>query len=315
MAMPAFSVLTNKFIYYHAASVAKKESFAVIGQSALSEYADADVVIFDDTEIFGDEDVKLRNFSGDMTKGMRQMSAIFSAVGGPLDKIFSSALDRKCPPATDVVIESDGISGKVDGKCVFAGNEAYMLRHGVKLDKLGTTLLSVADSTKIMYAAEDGAAYASFRISYSFSESFTMILPSLRKEKIVPLIITRDPNVNNDLIKTLTMGTDSIRVFKRNDPAPCVDVIERNASAGIVGIGDGASALFAMLLCKKASQFSARLASTEIMALAGGAALGVALSLGGMAQAPTAALGVWQLLWCVCVGFLSYREFKQDKQE
>ncbi len=316
MAMPAFSVLTYKFIYYHAAAVAKKENFAVIGQSALEEYADADVVIFDDTEIFGDDDVKLRNFSGDMTKGMRQMSAVFSAVGGPLDKIFSSALDRKCAPAADVVIEPDGISGDVDGKRVLAGSEAYMLRHGVSFDKLGIgTIPTAADSTKIMYAAEDSTAYASFRISYSFSESFTMILPSLRTEKIVPLIITRDPNVNNELIKTLTMGTDSIRVFKRNDPAPSVDIIERNASAGIVGIGDGASVLNAMLLCKKTSAFSARLALTEIMALGVGAALGVALSLGGMAQAPTAALGMWQLLWCVCVGFLSYREFRQDGRE
>lgn len=316
MAMPAFSVLTYKFVYYHAASAAKKESFALIGQSALSEYADADVVVFDDTEIFSDDDVKLRNFSGDMTKGMRQMSAIFSAVGGPLDKIFSSALDRKCAPAENISIEEDGISGNVDGKLIYAGTEAYMLRHGASFDSLeNRAAASAADSSKIMYAAEDGEVYASFRISYSFSESFTMILPSLRVEKIVPLIVTRDPNITNELIKTLTMGIDSIRVLKKTDTAPRTEIIERTASAGLVGIGERAGALHAMLLCKKSAAFSSRLALTEIMALAVGAALGVALSLGGMIKAPTAALGLWQLLWCVGVGFLSYREYMQDGQE
>ena len=96
---------------------------------------------------------------------------------------------------------------------------------------------------------------------------------------------------------------------------PKTEQIERSASAGIVGVGDRADSLHAMLLCKKSAAFSSRLALTEIMALAVGAALGVALSLGGMTQAPTAALGLWQLLWCAGVGFLSYREFKQTGQE
>lgn len=313
MAMPAFSVLTYKFVYSHAASCAKKDGFAVIGQGALSEYADADVVVFEDVEIFSEDDVKLRNFYGDMTKGMRQMCAIFGAVGGPLEKIFSSALDRKCSPASSVVIESDGISGKVDGKLVYAGTEAYMLRHGASFESESVrTAMSVADSSKIMFAAEDGVIYASFRISYSFSESFTMVLPSLKAEKIVPLIVTRDPNITNELIKTLTMGSDAIRVLKKTDVAPAFDNIERRASAGLVGVGERPNVLNAMLLSKKSAALSSRLALTEIMALAVGAALGAALSLGGMTQAPTVALGMWQLLWCVGVGFLSYREYKQE---
>ena len=241
------------------------------------------------------------------------MSAIFTAVGGPLENIFSSALDRKCPPAVDVVIEKDGISGNVDGHVVLAGNEAYMIAKGATFESESVrTAVPVADSSKIMYAAEDGVIYASFRISYSFSESFTMTLPSLKAEKIVPLIVTRDPNITNELVKTLTMGTDSIRVFKRTDLVSDVDNIEQRASAGIVGVGEKPGVLNAMLLCKKSAALSSRLALTELMALGVGAALGIALSLGGMTQAPTVALGMWQLLWCVGVGLLSYREYKQE---
>ena len=313
MAMPAFSVLTYKFVYYHGAASAKKDGFAVIGQSAFADYADADVMIFEDLEIFGEDDVKLRNFSGDMTRGMRQMSSLFSAVGGPLEKIFSSAVDRQAPAATEVIVEADGISGYVDGKLVYAGTEAYMLRRGGSFDGFDRHAQGSVDSSKIMYAAEDGDVYASFRISYSFSESFTMILPSLKQEKIVPLIVTRDPNVTNELIKTLTMGQDSIRVLKKTDIPPKSEPIERSASAGIIGVGERGGALHALLLCKKSAALTSRLALTELMALAVGAALGAALSLGGMAQAPTAALGLWQLLWCVGVGLLCYREFKNDK--
>lgn len=312
MAMPAFSVLTNKFIYSHAAAISKKEGCAIIGQGALAEYADADVIVFDDVEIFGEDDVKLRNFSGDMTKGMRQMCAIFSAVGGPLEKIFSSALDRKFSPATDVVIEKDGISGVVDGHRILAGGEAYMKRHGAEFEKSSIAFNAANDATKIMYAAEDGVIYAGFRISYSFSEGFTMILPSLKEAKIVPLVTTRDPNITNELIKTLTMGGDAIRVLKRSDVLPHTEKIEQRVGAGIVTSSDKSSALYAMLLCKRSAALSSRLAITEIMALAVGAALGVALSLGGMTSAPTVALGLWQLIWCVGVGFLSYKELKGE---
>lgn len=313
LAMPTFSILTGKLLYHHASKSLSNDGVTVIGERALEEFSAADVIVYDDVEIFGEEDVSLRSFFGDMTKGMSAMAALFSAVGGPLAKMFLNSLDRKCAPAHDVTVEPDGVIGIVEGHRVLAGSEEFMQRHGATFlnDSVRAPISSV-ESVKTMYAAEDDTVYAHFRIRYSFSEAFTMILPTLRDEKTVPLIVTRDPNITNELVRTLTTGIDCIRVFKRFDTPSSSTPIERRTDSALIA-RDKDSAVGAVLASKKYAAFRARHAVTEISAVMVGAALGAALALGGMSGAPTFALGLWQLLWCVGFAFMSKREFSVPK--
>ena len=74
-----------------------RKKSAVIGEGSVYEYSGVDVIAFDDTDIFGIEDVNLKRIIhyGDvdnMMKAMRQMSAIFANVGGPLNTIFANSL-------------------------------------------------------------------------------------------------------------------------------------------------------------------------------------------------------------------------------
>ena len=242
------------------------------------------------------------------------MYSLFSVVGGPLGKVFASALDRKCASATDIVIESDGVAGNAEGNIVMAGSEEYMLRHGVTIpsDDYGSRP-SFTDSTRIMYGAENGRVYVKFLIRYSFSEEFTMLLPSLKEEGIIPLIYTRDPNVSDELIKVLTLGEDIIRIMKKSTPAVLEERIYRKVSSGAVTAGSKACTINLVLLAKRYNNFQSHMKINELIAMVAGAVIALAFSLGGVTAFPICALSVLQVIWCIYLYFRTRLAFNPVK--
>ena len=313
---PVFSILVHKLPYKHLAYRAAREESAFVGEASVFEGADVDVFTYEDTEIFGIEDVSLRKVhlygkAYNTPKAMKQMYSLFSVVGGPLDFVFSSALDRKCPPAQDIVIEDNGVSGMMEGHQICAGTEEYMLNHGIAIpDDDYRTNTSSSDSTKVMYGAEDGVIYVKFFIRYSFSEEFTMLLPDLKDKKIVPLVYTRDPNITNDLLKVLTLGEDIIRVMKKYVPRSAEEKTYRRVDSGIVTHGDKDNAINMILLAKKYALFQNSLAATEFMSMIVGAVLAVVLALGDMFVIPATLLSLWQVVWCGVLYVRSKLTFK-----
>jgi cation transport ATPase len=318
LACPAASLLSCFVAYYHCQRAAGDESSAILGDESFLGYSDVDVMTFEDTEVFTEEDVNLKRLMlyGDrenMTKAMRQMASLFAAVGGPLNRVFSNSLDRKVQPAESVTVEECGVSGIVDGVGICAGNEEYMSRHGIVVptsaEKSGG-----ADTTKIMYAAENGQIYAKFDIRYSFSEEFTMIIPALKEKGIVPLIYTRDPNVNNELLAAITRDANTARVMKKLVDDPSENTVYRRASSGIVTTGDKLNALNMLLLAKKYADFKKRTTAMDYSAMAVGAVLAAIISFMGL-SAVTAVIGVWHIAWCTVVGILSCKNFLKSKKK
>jgi cation transport ATPase len=292
----------------------------MVGERAYFDFSAVDVIAFDDTEIFGVEDVNLKRFMlyGDrdnIEKAMRQMYSLFSVVGGPLYKIFAKALDNRVrhAPATAVSIEADGVCGNLSSKVIAAGTEEYMRRHGIAVPE-GSKQEFGIDTTKVMYAAEDGEVYAKFYIRYSFSEEFTMLLPELKREHIVPLIYTSDPNLSNDLLKTLTAGSDCMRVVKKLEPGSDNEKIYRRVSAGVVTYGDKINAINTILLARKHRDFSERVAITELYAISLAAAAGIILSVLGVTL-PSIVYGLWHVAWCFALSLSSKRAFLVEKKD
>ena len=325
-ALPTFSILVHKLPYKHACQRAALEESAFVGESSLYDCADVDVFTYEDTEIFGVEDVSLRKVHlygkvYNTPKAMKQMYALFSVVGGPLDFVFSSALDRKCSPAVDVVIEENGVSGMHEGRRICAGTEEYMKSRGIAIpDDDYRTNPAANDSTKVMYGAEDGEVYVKFFIRYSFSEEFTMLLPDLKEKNIVPLIYTRDPNITTDLLKVLTLGEDIIRVMKKYVPRSTEEKTYRRVDSGIVTHGDKGNAINMVLLAKRYAMFQSSLAATELISMIVGAVLAVMLVIGGMMVLPATLLALWQVVWCVVLGirsklFFHHTPEKEDEEE
>ncbi len=318
---PAFIMLSGKLTYFDAQLAALDEESTVIGEAAYHDFSDIDVIAFDDTEIFGIEDVNLKRFIlyGDrdnIERAMRQMYSLFSVAGGPLNKIFAKALDNRVrhTPATDVKIETDGVSGDVSGNIILAGTEAYMKRHGIAVPDAASTPLFGADTTKVMYAAENGEVYAKFFIRYSFSEEFTMLLPSLREQNIVPLIYTNDPNLSNELLHTLSAGADCMRVVKKLEVRPESEEIYRRVSTGLVTYGDKINAINTILLTRKYRIFEDKIAVSALYSLSIAAAVALILTTLGIAL-PSFVFGLWHIAWCIALRYVSRKTFTEDKKD
>jgi hypothetical protein len=291
----------------------------MIGEAALFDYASTDVVTFTDTDVFGNEDVSLQriNVNGhndNLTKALRQMSALFMRVGGPLDTLFSDSLDRKCSPANDVEIFDDGVVGVVEGTTVYAGTREFMLERGIKISSDADARYELqSDSTKIMYAAENGEAYAKFYIRYSFSEEFSMLLPVLEDYGITPLVYTRDPNVSRRLLMTLTAGSDKIRVMKKYDSSASDDVKYKSVSCSLVSDGNRSNIINSILIAKKFASLESRFRVFELIAMAVGGVLAAVLSIGGMTLVPSVALALWHVIWCAAFYFISKKSLHLDE--
>lgn len=310
LGIPVFALATHKIPFFHASCEALVENSAIIGESSLYDYAGVDVLTFRDSEIFTEEDVSLQRImlygkSENLEKAMHQMSALFAVVGGPLEAMFLDAIDHKAPRARNIKIEDDGIIGEVGGCEVRAGSLEYMIRNGISIPEDNTKETSSLRSTKIMYAAENGEVYAKFYIRYTLSEEFTMLLPVLLDDGITPLVYTRDPNISNDLFRTLTAGSDSIRVLKVFTLTDNDNKVYNKVSAGLVTTGDKINVINMLLLSKKYVRFQSRMAITELSSMAVGATLGIVLALTGMTVVPSIFLAAWQIAWCAALFFMS----------
>ncbi len=318
---PAFSILVHKLPYHRAATEAQSEGGAFVGEGSIYSSADIDVVAYEDTEIFGTEDVIIRKVhlygkAYNATKAMLEMHSIFSVVGGPLAHVFSNAVDGKGKPACAIIVEDDGISGELDGNTVSVGNLEYMVRHGIKIPEDDyKTGISSTETTKVMYGAENGEVYVKFFVRYSFSESFTMLLPYLKAESVVPLIYTRDPNITTDLVRLLTLGEDLIRVMRKYAPEKGEMKAYKKVSAAIVTSEEKKSAAINMvLLSKRYIAFQESISLSELIVTAVGAGLSVTLSLTGMLTAASTYLALVQLLGCGYIYIRAIRAFDSKKK-
>ena len=313
--IPAFSILSHKLPYSDVQKDSVMENSAVIGEKALFDYSGVDVIAFEDTEVFGPDDVTLKSASdrrSDYLETMKKMASLFAAVGGPLRRVFENTLNKQYSPAKNVEIEDDGVLGVVEGECVMAGTADYMRRHGVKIPS--TNDIKVG-STRIIYAASNGEFFATFTVHYSFSEDFALLLSSMRERGIVPLVYTRDFNINNEFMRMLTGGSDVIRVIRKYTPIKEKRVYSKIDSA-MVTRSDKTSAINLILSSKKYAQFQSLVGVIELSACAAGAALAVLISLGNMtASIPTIILALWQFGWSVALAIMSKKTFTTRKKE
>lgn len=318
LATPALALITHYLPMLILQSKCEKTDRCFIGEENIAEISCVDVFAFDDVEIFGEDDVTLKSISlsdkqGDFRKAMRQVASLFAALGGPLSNVFSASLNKKYPPAQNVIIDEDGALGNVDGAMIMAGSADYLRRNGIHVPP---EPISAVASTKTMYAAENGVLFAKFSIQYSFSEEFALLLPTLRENDIVPIVYTRDPNITNTLMTFLTGNTDAVRIMRKYNRAPAESKVYRALSSGAVTLGDKLDAIDMILLAKKYDNLQSTLSLTELLAVTVGAVAAVAVSvMGGVSGLPTFTLGIWQLAWCAVSTILSFRALGSAKNQ
>ena len=300
LSVSVITFLSHKLPYLAVTEEFKKEKTAFIGEKAVLDYSEIDVITFEDVEVFGEDDVNLQRImlygkNENLSAALKQMSALFQKVGGPLDKLFSNSLDRKCPPAYNTFVEEDGVSGEIDFRPVCAGTMDYMLRHRIEFpEEEGRQQTPTSNTTRVIYAAENGVVYAKFFIRYSFSEEFSMLLPILEEEEIIPLIYTRDPNITPEFIRTLTAGNEKIRIMKKRTSPFDDDALYRRVNCGAVVLGDKMNAINSLLLTKRYARMAKKISDAEIVLAVVGAVAATALSLLSLGTIPTIVFALFE---------------------
>ncbi len=316
--LPAFSALSHKLPYLHLQREAALSDLAVIGEGSLRELSSVDCFAFNDTEVFGGDDVSFKSISlsgieGDFRSAMRLLASLFASLGGPLEELFFRSLGKRVSPSTETVVESDGAMGKVLGSTVMAGTREYLERHGVIVAPEREAFLG---GMRIMYAAKDGELFAKINVQYNFSEDFARALSYMKAHGVVPLIYSRDPNLDNELLRFLTGGADIIRVMKRTVPAPEREVVYRRLSSPAVSRGGRSDMLEAVFLAKRYSTLEGQLSLTELSAAAVGSTLAAVIAVSGLTSGlPTVLVGAWQLLWCLALSVISRKSFKRQRNK
>ena len=125
-----------------------------------------------------------------------------------------------------------------------------MTRHGINIPD-GVSREALSLTTRIMYFSEEGIACAKLYLRYTLSEAFTMLMPMLLEEGITPLVYSRDPNVTNELFRSLMAGQDNVRVLKRVNLENPEDTVYSRTSAGFVTTGDKINVINMLILTKK----------------------------------------------------------------
>ena len=142
-----------------------------------------------------------------------------------------------------------------------------------------------------------------------------MTLPALREAGITPLVYTRDPNVSNELLSTLTAGADDMRVLKLYAPLKDEKVYGR-VSAGMVTYGDKLDAASMIILSKKYNTFSLHVKFAELCAAGIGLLLAIVLSIIGFSSRSTVLIAtLWQVAMCIAMRVLSKVIFLKDAKK
>ncbi|MBP3685534.1 MAG: hypothetical protein J6J21_00745 [Clostridia bacterium] len=306
MGLPAASIFSHTLPYFFAQRRAAKTGTALIGESAVEESAPAEIVSFDDTEVFLPRHVKVTSVrtygAARIDKILIYCAQIFREVGGPLSFVFENSISSLSVPGVVEILENngDGICARIDGKELYLGRNDYMESYEfpVEIDETDADFENRVG--RIMYLAIDGELCAKFYIKYAVSARFEKQLSALSRAGIYVAVKTCDPNVDALLLQKI-LGTDlPLGVIKTGSAAKNA-APEEHVDAPIVGKNKIAGVLNGFLLCDAVRSRASLGALVKFVSMLLG--LFITFVLTGMQNAyltPTVCL-LYQLLWLVPV--------------
>ncbi len=303
MSLPAAGIFSHTLPFFFAARRGAATKTALVGEASVEEVASAEIVSFDDEEVFLPRHVKVTSVrtygSARIDKILIYCAQIFRIVGGPLSFVFENSISSLSVPGVVEILENDGdgICARIDGKEIYVGSAAYMESYEfpVELDETDATFENTVG--RIMYLAADGELAAKFYIKYAVSARFCAQLAALNRAGIYAAVKTCDPNVDAVLLQKILHNPEyPIAVIKtpsaaKNAPAP------ESVDAPIVGTAKISGVLNGFLLCEGVKSRAALGTLVKFVSMFLG--LFITFVLAGMQDAflsPLVCLG-FQLLW------------------
>ena len=253
-----------------------EDGVAIIGEDAVNEYADIDVVVVNDTTAFPPQNIAIKNFHvyGDYTLESVLYYAVngFSLVGGPLAEVFEVMANSQIVSSKKVRFLCSGRSYlcvRVDNEKVIFADKFGMISQGIEVGNER----EIKDGHSTMYVAINGVLAAKFYFKYEVDDEFLRIVRLLNKNGTGVGIRSFDPNLNNELIKKITtFRKRDLRIIKLSS----VDEVTKTTvaqEAKVVSKGLSMSLIKSIPVCKKILTARKVNRVIKILASLGGAAL------------------------------------------
>lgn len=285
-----------------------EDGVAIIGEDAVTEFSDMDVVVVNDTTAFPPQNIKIQHFHvyNDYTleKILYYAANGFSIVGGPLAEVFDNAANETMVASKHVRFMCSGRSYlcvKIDSDKVIFADKFGMTYQGIEVGNERES----RDGTSIMYVAINGVLAAKLYIKYDIDYEFLKVVRLLNKNGVGVGIRSFDPNLNNELVKKVTsFKKRDLRVIKLTT----IDEVSKPSAtkdARIASKGLSRSLIKAIPVCKKIISTRKVLRAIKIIASIGGAVLLGLWSFGKLNFLCSAHIAGYHLAFVVIMSLLS----------
>ncbi len=278
---------------------------AIVGDSAVEEYAKKSILLFDDTEMFRSKsstEITIKG-SGDAKKYIRYAKRLFSVLGGTLRGVTTSDLSEETYEDRVEILRvmDEGVEARIDGKVrVLAGTSAFMIQNGIRVPGEGAEV-SVRRHVEscILYLAFDGKLRLGYEVDYRISGRFEQMVADLAQSGVATAIETVDPDIHDEfLARSRRPGLSPIRIIKpyRFQKTGETD----HADSGVIATRSARDIAHGIIACHRVASNDRCMTRMFRIALVLGAILGGALALlGGMSANIALIAAAFQLLWCL----------------
>ena len=253
-----------------------EDDAAIIGEEAVNEFADIDVVVVNDTTAFPPQNIKIQQFymynGYTLERVLYYASNGFSLVGGPLAEVFDAAANETIASSKKNRFICSGRSYlcvKIDNEKVIFADKYGMISQGIELGNERES----GEGASAMYVAINGILVAKLYIKYQIDDEFLKVVRLLNKNGTGVGIRSFDPNINNELIKKATaFKKRDLRVIKLGNINE-VSKVSAVKDAKIASKGLSRALIKAIAVCKKILSTRKVLKAIKIVATIGGAVL------------------------------------------
>ncbi|MBQ8474971.1 MAG: hypothetical protein IJ499_04855 [Clostridia bacterium] len=258
--LPVSALCVNFYPFYRANREAYYNDCTIIGEGAVEEYSDTEVISFDDVNVFPSINVKVRNVrlynNCRIDKVLYYAASVFSATGGPLADVFEVAtMDMGHSDDVQILETGSGfIEATVNGKNILFAKEEALLQKGITIPE--SVLASdvseeLSPDCSIMYMIYQKRLVSKMILSYVIDADFEYILRQLTDSGMYVCIKTFDPNIDEVLVnRQVTSGSYPLKVIKYKGTEEITKYSERT-EGGIVSRGTTKALLQTISCCDK----------------------------------------------------------------
>ena len=254
---PLGFLLTTAFPYFLSSVKLSKSHSAILGEAAPDTYENADVISFDDTEVFPPKAVKITSVNTynehRIDKVIVYMAKIFDKVEGPLSYIFSSTIQEQGQNDDEVMLietSGEGLHLKIGEDDVLVGTGNYLRMYDIQTPADNIDETELRSLTSILWLACNKQLAAKFYIKYTLNKNFEKLLKGLYDAGICCGVRTSDPGINNQLITGNLKGANyPISVITKETKE--IGKVEESASGGVVSLSGIHNYLKSFISCSK----------------------------------------------------------------